>query len=136
MKIIEPIKERTSFFNGWETDKAFYDLICSQCNQPSRITFNEMLDAAWGWIESMEINERKSVADTFGINLQNKFIGNGMTAVVTKVCPSCGAVHYVFLWFHEYRHSCYDISLRAIAKMSTEQGVPGYRRQSAPQPEP
>ena len=132
MKIIEPIMERPSFFNGWETDKAFYDLICSQCNQPSRITFKEMLDAAWGWIERMEITERTSVADAFGIDLQNKYIGNGMTAIVTKICASCGATHYVFLWFDEYRHSCYDISLRAIAKKSTEQGVPPYVAQSAP----
>ena len=120
MKIIEPIKERPAFFNGWETDKAVCDLICSQCNQQARITFKEMLDAAWRWKERMEITERTAVADAFGIDLRNKSIGTGMTAIVTKTCTGCGATHYAFLWFHEYRHSCYDISLRASAKKNTE----------------
>ena len=121
MKIIESIKERKSFFNGWETENAFYDLICSQCKQPARITFKEMLDAAWGWIERMEITERTSVSAAFGIDIRNKSIRDGMTAIVTKTCSGCGATHYAFLWFNEYRHSCYDISLRAIAMKTTEQ---------------
>jgi hypothetical protein len=122
MIIIEPVKERPAFFNGWETDKAFFDLICSQCKQPARICFKEMLDAAWGWKERMELTERQAVADAFGIDLGNKSIGNGMTAIVTKTCDGCGATHHAFMCFHEYRHSCYDISLRAIGKGNTEQG--------------
>lgn len=120
MKIVEPVKERPSFFNGWETEAATYSVSCSRCGKPIPTVFKEMLDGAWGWKERLPPGERQDVADTFGINLSNRSIGNGMSAIVKKKCESCGTTHYIYFWFHEYRHSCYDISLRGLAQMETE----------------
>jgi hypothetical protein len=123
MKIIKPLQERSSFFDGWETDKAVYNLVCVHCKADNLILFKEMLDAAWGWVEKTEPNERQLVANIFKINLENKSIRSGQHCVVAKKCHECGAQYYAFFWFNEYRNSCYDISLRGIAEKNTEQGA-------------
>jgi hypothetical protein len=119
MKIVEPVQERHAFFNGWETEGAFYDHVCNQCHTKNRIVFKDILDAAWGWREKTNPKHRKMIADIFKIDLANRSIGSGMDAIVTKKCNECDATYYVFFWFYEYRHSCYDISLRGIAKNNT-----------------
>lgn len=120
MTIIEPVKKRPSFFNGWDTESATYDFVCSACGDLTHVAFKEMLDAAWGWQEMFRPSERQFIAGIFGIDLSNKSIGNGMSAIVTKQCASCEVIHDIYFWFHEYRHSCYDISLRGIARRTTE----------------
>ncbi|MFO8009652.1 MAG: hypothetical protein R6U89_02455 [Dehalococcoidia bacterium] len=116
MKIIEQVKEREPFFDGWETEKVGFTFRCDHCRTSCIISFKEILDAAWGWKESMAVDQKKAVALAFGIDLDNRNIGNGMNAVVTKVCANCKKTFYVFFWFHEYRHSCYQISLRGLAE--------------------
>ena len=115
MKIIEPTKDRSSFFNGSETIKVKYKFVCSQCRKKSIINFKQILDAAWGWVDKFESEELNKIADTFDINLNNRSIADGMTAIIKHHC-ACGAEHYIYFWFDEYRNSCYDISLKGIVK--------------------
>jgi hypothetical protein len=75
-----------------------------------------MLDAAWSWREKMKEEDRVAVAQLFGIDLANRSIADGMDAVVEKVCAPCGSHNLLHFRFHEYRHSCYEISTRAIAR--------------------
>jgi hypothetical protein len=90
IKIIETIKKRKAFFDGWETSKASYTISCAQCRTENVIVFKEILDAAWSWKETTENKEKHAIAGTFGIDLDNKWIGDGMDAVVTKICAGCG----------------------------------------------
>tara|TARA_B110000003_G_C16560758_1_gene500319 strand:- start:170 stop:556 length:387 start_codon:yes stop_codon:yes gene_type:complete len=128
MKIILPVKERKSYFNGWETEKATYEFECPQCSAKKKIEFKEILDAAWGWHERTKEPKRSLLAKTFGIDLTDRSIRNGMHAVVTTSCSECGIDIYTFFWFQEYRHSCYDISVRALATNRAEPVASGQRR--------
>ena len=115
MRIIESVKEREPFFDGWETDKAVFNYSCDQCKASIVISFKDMLNAAWGWIEKTKEDQKTAIAAAFGIDLEDKFIGNGMSSVVTKVCPKCNQTHHIFFWFHEYRNSCYRIVFKGLA---------------------
>jgi hypothetical protein len=124
MKLVQPIQERESFFNGWETDNACYRFDCPHCSSKLNIKFKQMLDAAWGWQERTPGQTRNALASIFKIDLSDRNIGSGMKAVVETECPNCRRPTFTFFWFHEYRHSCYDISLRASAIQETEQAAP------------
>jgi sarcosine oxidase delta subunit len=128
MKLIQPLKERPSFFDGWETEKATYTFECPHCGSEEKIEFKEMLEAAWGWQERATEKKRKELAEVFKINLSDRNIGHGMKSVVESICSKCARPTYTFFWFQEYRHSCYDISLRASAIENTEQGGGGQLR--------
>jgi len=119
MTTIEPVKMRKPFFDGWETDKVRYAFSCYSCGTEATIGFKNILEAAWGWKEKTELQLRSSVASHFGIDLGNKFIGDGMDAVVISQCSKCSRRTFVYFWFHEYRHSCYQISLRGLSSNDT-----------------
>ncbi len=123
MKITKPLKERESFFNGWETDKATYKFDCSNCGCEEAITFKQILDAAWGWQERTPEEKRNALAKVFEIDLSDSNISSGMKAVVETECAKCKQATFTYFWFNEYRHSCYDISFRASAIQDTEQGA-------------
>jgi len=119
MKLIVPPQVRPPFFDGWETERATYRFACDACNSDIRVTFPELLQAAWGWKDKTAEPERTTIAATFHIDLTRRSIADGMDAVVRSSCPNCGAVYFSHFWFHEYRHSAYQISLRAIASHAT-----------------
>jgi hypothetical protein len=119
MTTLEPIKAREPFFDGWETDKVTHTFSCHACGAEVSVGFGDMHHAAWGWRERTEPQLRSSLATHFGIDLTNKYIGDGMDAVVVAHCPKCGGKTYLYFWFHEYRHSCYQISLRGAAADDT-----------------
>ncbi len=122
MKLITPSKTRRPFFDGWETDNATYRFSCDSCRSDILVTFSEMLQSAWGWKEKTAKSDRMTLAAIFHIDLARRSIADGMDAVIRSSCPSCGAVYFSHFWFHEYRHSAYQISLRAIA-FDTSKGV-------------
>jgi hypothetical protein len=115
MKTIEPFRLREPFFDGWKTDKVRYPFSCPSCDKGKDIRFAEICEAAWGWRERTEVRLRSSIASHFGIDLTSRYIGDGMDAVIASKCVRCNQVTYVYFWFHEYRNSCYEISLRGIA---------------------
>ena len=119
MKLITPSQVRRPFFDGWETDRATYRFPCDSCGSDIAVTFTEMLQAAWGWKDKTAEPERTTLAAIFHIDLARRSIADGMDAVVRSSCPNCGAVYFSHFWFHEYRHSAYQISLRAIASNAT-----------------
>lgn len=55
------------------------------------------------------------LAELFDIDLWNKFIGNGMDAVVLIKSSNYEGVTNTYFCFHEYSHSYYQISLRGLA---------------------
>jgi hypothetical protein len=115
MKIVLEYKERPAFFNGWKTEDATYRFSCAACGAKIAIGFSEMLNAAWSWKEKAEEVEKQSLAQVFHIDLARRSIASGMDAVVRSSCPKCEAVYFAYFWFHEYRNSCYSISIRSIA---------------------
>lgn len=119
MTIIEPVKTRKPFFDGWETDQVCYVHACHRCAAKAKIGFREIHAAAWGWRENTEEQLRSSLASHFGIDLSSKYIGNGMDAVVLSQCQKCSDTNFIYFWFHEYRHSCFEISLRGSAASHT-----------------
>ena len=119
MTTIQPVKTRKPFFDGWETDKVHYTFSCYSCGTDATIGFKDMLHAAWGWKENTEPELRASLATHFGIDLTNKYIGEGMNAVVISQCSKCSRRTFIYFWFHEYRNSCYQISLRGLSSDDT-----------------
>jgi len=115
MTVIEPVANRAPFFDGGETNNVKYVFSCPSCGTESIVVFKDMLQAAWGWREKTERNLRLSIACHFGINLNNNSIGSGMDAVVVSQCSKCSEQTFIYFWFHEYRNSCYRISLRGLA---------------------
>ena len=128
MKLIQPLKERTSFFDGAETANATYWFECPHCGSEEKIEFKDMLEAAWGWEEMMPKKKQIELAKVFQIDLSDRSIRHGMKSVVESICSTCENPTYTFFWFQEYRHSCYEISLRASAIENTEQGGGGQLR--------
>lgn len=116
MKLLEPVKTRKPFFDGWETDKVKFTFTCSSCGTNASIDFKNILDAAWSWKDKTEAPIKNELAELFGIALTNKSIGNGMDAVVSSKCLNCRQITYTYFWFHEYRNSCYKIALRGSAQ--------------------
>lgn len=110
MKIIDSVSKRKPFFDGWETEKVKHNFSCASCGARESIIFKSILDAAWGWKERTEAYVCIELAELFGIDLKNKFIGNGMDAVVTTKCSHCDEITYTYFLFNEYRHSCYQIT--------------------------
>lgn len=110
MKIVDPVKTREPFFDGWETEKVKHRFACASCGARECINFKPILDAAWGWKERTESPIKIKLAELFSIDLKNKYIGNGMDAVVTTKCSHCEEITYTYFWFNEYRHSCYQIT--------------------------
>ena len=80
-----------------------------------------MLHAAWGWQDRTPDETRNALALIFKIDLSDRNIGSGMNAVVETACAKCKRTTFTYFWFHEYRHSCYDIAMRASAIQETEQ---------------
>lgn len=115
MKIIETVKARKPFFDGWETEKVKHTFTCSSCGAEGCINFKLILDAAWDWKERTESPVKIKLAELFDIDLKNKFIGNGMDAVVSTKCSNCEGITYTYFYFHEYRNSCYQIAFRGSA---------------------
>ena len=105
MKLIVQPQARLPFFDGWQTELATYRFACEACNSDIRVTFPEMLHAAWGWKDKTAEPEQATIAATFHIDLTRRSIADGMDAVVRSCCPNCGAVYFSHFWFHEYRHS-------------------------------
>ena len=120
MRLIEQVRQRPSFLDGWETDKATFAFRCPHCEEAMSVTFKEMLDAAWGWKDGTAPLLRERLGATFAINLNNRSIGSGMAAVVSKACAKCRTDYHFYFWLDEYRNSCYAIGLRAIAEGDTE----------------
>ena len=116
MKLVLASEERPPFFDGWKTDEAIYSSACDSCGREMTVHFPAMLDAAWSWREKMKEVDRAAVARVFRIDLANRSIAKGMDAVVDQVCSHCGSRHLLHFHFHEYRHSCYEISIRGIAR--------------------
>jgi len=119
MKLIQPLKERPPFFDGWKTKKATYKFECPHCGSEEKIEFKEMTEAAWRWEERATENKRRELAEVFKIDLSDRYIGQGMTSVVESICSKCANPTYTYFWFNEYRNSCYAISLRASAIENT-----------------
>jgi hypothetical protein len=120
MKLVQRLRERESFFNGWKIEKATYKFQCSHCGSNLNIKFKQMLDAAWGWQERTPDETRKALALIFEIDLTGRNSGSGMDAVVESECAKCKRTTFTFFWFDEYRQSCYDISLRGSAVQESE----------------
>jgi hypothetical protein len=119
MRTIEPVREREPFFDSWETKKFHYAFSCSSCGTEAAIEFDEILESAWGWKENTEQHLKWAIASHFGIDLTNKYIDLGMDAVVVWQCAKCSHKTFVYFWFHEYRNSCYQISLRGLSSDET-----------------
>ena len=115
METLEETRRRRPFFDGADTERASYDLRCDKCDAIINVRFKQMLDAAWGWREKTNSSLASRIAKQFRIDLENKSIRGGMDAVVSCRCPNCGRKLFGCFWFHEYRHSCYAISLRGVA---------------------
>ena len=115
MKLILPPLVRRPFLDGEDPTHATYRFSCGSCHSAITITFSEILHAAWGWKDKTAEPERTTLAAMFHIDLARRSIADGMDAVVRSSCPKCGAVHFSHFWFHEYRNSVYQISIRAIA---------------------
>ena len=116
MRIVEPLKEREPFFEGWQTDEGSFTYPCPGCALDQTIGFTEILKAAWGWRERTGEPLRSELAKQFRINLSDRSIGNGMDAVVDRACPQCAANVFVCFSFLETSNSVYRISLSAIAE--------------------
>lgn len=114
MNTIEPVRTREPFFDGLETGMVHQSYSCPSCGSDVKIGFTDIHHAAWNWRDETEHRLRASLAAHFGIDLTNMYIGDGMDAVVAAQCPRCARTMYVYFWFHEYRHSCYQISLRGV----------------------
>lgn len=115
MKIVEPVSVRDPFFDGWDTQNVKHSFDCSSCGAMGNVDFKHILSAAWNWREKTEVAVKLKLSSLFDIELENKFIGNGMDAVVATKCLNCGNITYTYFWLHEYRHSCYQISFRGSA---------------------
>lgn len=115
MTTIEPVEAREPFFDGWETGTCCYTYRCRSCGTEVTIGFSEINDAAWGWREKTEGRLRSTLAAHFRIDLGDTYIGNGMDAVVVSPCPKCAHTTCVYFWVNEYRHSCYQVSLRGLS---------------------
>ena len=115
MKLVEPLLDRPPFFDGWETQNAGFQFRCGDCATLQQIGVLHIAEAAWSWRNQFEEPLRSEIAGCFQINLNNTSIASGMDAVVRVLCEKCSRCSFDFFWINEYRHSCYQDSLKAIA---------------------
>ena len=115
MQLFEPIKNRKPFFTGSETETAHFDSGCPHCETTLKVTFKEMLQAAWSGQEQIEERYRDSVANLFHINVKNLSIHQGMPGVVSRICDGCERQLFFHFHFWETSNSVYSISLRGAA---------------------
>jgi len=114
IEIIEPIKSRSPYFDGWDTNKAAFLYSCNDCKADLKVLFTDILEAAWGWKYEDNKEQINIIADIFEIDLTNKSIENGMNAIIINECHNCKSIQVINLILDEYRNSCYKISLRSI----------------------
>ena len=118
---LTPSLTRAPYFDGWDTSHGNFESKCTKCGGLLLVTFDELLQGAWGWRKRFTPEEVSAIELFFHLGIMGKGLSCGRPSINLLKCDRCETKYVFYADFDEYSNSVYRIVAQGLAVVSEVQ---------------